>query len=186
MELIEAIYKRRAVRDYTDKSVTKEALMSLLNAAVHAPSAMNTQPWAFVVVQNRERLKDCSDRAKAHLLMSLAPGSPLNAHREVLADPATSIFYNAGTLVIICAKPQGLDPAEDCALAAQNLMLAAHAAGLATCPIGLARAWLNVPEVKQELGIPPDYTPVFPLIVGFPATTPPAVARRDPEIVKWI
>jgi len=63
MELIEAIYKRRAVRDYTDKSVTKETLMSLLNAAVHAPSAMNTQPWAFVVIQNHDRLRDCSARA---------------------------------------------------------------------------------------------------------------------------
>ncbi|MDR3402056.1 MAG: nitroreductase [Chthoniobacter sp.] len=186
MELFDAIYNRRAVRDYTDAVVPRATLMTLLNAAVQAPSAMNSQPWAFAVVTDRARLKDFSDRAKAHFLTLLTPDSPLFGHRDMLSDPATNIFYNAGTLVIFCAKQAGLEPGEDCSLAAQNLMLAAHASGLGTCPIGLARPWLNLPETKSELGIPADDQPVFPVIVGFPAGPTPAVARRDPEIVRWI
>jgi hypothetical protein len=84
----------------------------------------------------------------------------------MLADPNYNIFYNAGTLVVICAKPGGLNPAEDCCLAAQNLMLAAHAAGLGTCPIGFARPWLNLSETKKELALPGDFEAVCPLIVG--------------------
>lgn len=186
MELFDAIYQRRAVRDYTDAVVPKAALMTLLNAAVRAPSAMNSQPWAFAIITDRARLKGFSDRAKAQFLTLLTPDSPLHGHLEILSDPVTNIFYNAGTLVIICAKPAGLEPGEDCSLAAQNLMLAAHASGLGTCPIGLARPWLNLPETKRELGIPAEYKPVFPVIVGFPAGTTPTVARRDPEIVNWI
>lgn len=186
MEIFDAIYQRRAVRDYTDAVVSEAILMTLLNAAVQAPSAMNSQPWAFAIVTDRVRLKDFSDRAKAHFLSLLTPESPLFGHREMLADPATNIFYNAGTLVIICARPVGLEPAEDCSLAAQNMMLAAHASGLGSCPIGLARPWLNLPATKGELGIPVGYAPVFPMIVGFPAGTTPSVSRRHPEVVTWI
>ena len=94
-------------------------------------------------------MKDYSDQAKAHLLEILTPDSPLHSHKDHLSDPAANIFHNAGTLVIICAKMNGIQPAEDCSLAAQNLMLAAHAAGLGTCPIGLARPWLNPPQVRR-------------------------------------
>lgn len=186
MELIDAIYNRRSVRDYTDEAVPKATLTTLLKAAVQAPSAMNTQPWAFAVIADRARLKEYSDRAKAHLLKALTPESPLYDHRESLADPARNIFYNAGTLVIICAKAAGLEPAEDCSLAAQNLMLAAYASGLGSCPIGLSRPWLNLPESKSELGIPAELTPVFPVIIGFAAGTTTKVERRNPEIVSWL
>jgi nitroreductase len=186
MELFDAIYSRRAVRGYTDQVVPKPTVMNLLNAAIQAPSAMNSQPWAFVVITGAARLKDISDRAKAHFLKLLTPESPIFGHRDKFSDPETNIFHDAGTLVIICAKAGGLEPAEDCSLAAQNLMLAAHASGLGTCPIGLARPWLNLPETKAELGIPADCTPVFPVVVGFPAGMMPKVARRELEIVNWI
>lgn len=185
MELMEAIYKRRAVRAYTDRNLDREIVMQLIRAAIQAPSAMNDQPWAFAVVQNRELLKQCSDRAKAHLLATVDARSPLGALRDTLANPEFGIFYGAGTLIVICAKPEGLNPAEDCCLAAQNLMLAACGLGLGTCPIGLARPWLSLPEVKHELGIPPAYQPVFPIIVGFPREEAPPVPRHEPEIVTW-
>jgi len=76
-------------------------------------------------------------------------------------------------------------PAEDCSLAAENLMLAAHAMGLATCPIGFARLWLNRPDVKKELGIPESYAPVFPVVVGFQKEPAHSVERKPPEILFW-
>lgn len=184
MQVMEAIYKRRAVRSFKKTPVSEDILMKLLNAAVQAPSAMNQQPWAFVIIKDRELLKEYSNRAKRFLLGSLEAGSPLHEYRESLADREFNIFYDAGTLVVICAK--GGDPAaaEDSCLAAENFMLAALDFGLATCPVGLARSWLNATEVKRELNIPAAYTAVMPIIVGYPtsAETPP-VSRMAPEIV---
>jgi nitroreductase len=185
MDLMDAIYKRRAVRTYMSKKIDKATVETLIKAAIQAPSALNAQPWAFAVVQDAARLKQYSDRAKAYALESLKPGSPLFSHRDMLANPDFNIFYDAGTLIIICAKPAALNAAEDCCLAAQNLMLAACGMGLGTCPIGFARPWLNLPEVKRELGIPADYAPVFPVIVGFPKEAALPVARKEPEILFW-
>ena len=160
--------------------------MKLLNAAVQAPSAMNRQPWAFVIIEGNDLLKEYSKRAKRFLLGSLEPGSPLHEYRESLADREFNIFDDAGTLVVICAKSGNPEAAEDCCLAAENFMLAALDFGLATCPVGLARSWLNAPEVKRELNIPAAYTAVMPIIVGHPtsAEAPPS-NRLAPEIVIW-
>lgn len=184
MELIEAIYKRRAVRSYTDKTVDRETIQNLLRAAVQAPSGINSQPWAFAVVQERDLLKHYSDRAKAYFMQTMGTMMPAQI-RSMIEDPDFNMFYNADTLILICAKSSEQSAAEDCCLAAQNLMLAACDRELGTCPIGFARPWLNLPEVKKELGIPADYAPILPLIVGYPAGTPPPVARREPEILFW-
>jgi nitroreductase len=56
MQLKEAIHGRRAVRDYTDQPADKAAVTTLIEAAIRAPSAINQQPWAFVVVQDKALL----------------------------------------------------------------------------------------------------------------------------------
>jgi nitroreductase len=186
MELKEAIYTRRAVRAYDAKPLPKETVESLLQAAVQAPSAMNQQPWAFVIIQGAELLRQFSERAKASLLESMDSHSPLHEYRDMLGNPDFDIFYGAGTLIVICAKSAGLNTAEDCCLAAQNLMLAACDLGLGSCPIGFARQWLSRSEIKEELGIPSDFTPIFPVIVGYPKGEWPPVARHAPPVLAWI
>lgn len=183
MDLKEAIFNRRAVRAYTSQRVDQKILHDLFKCAAQAPSAMNLQPWAFVVIEGGSRLRHYSERSKTHLLENLSTGDPLDSIREMLVDPEMNIFYDSETLVIICAKDQSSQAAEDCALAAQNLMLMAHASGLGTCPIGLARSWLNKDSVKEELGIPANYVPVFPMIVGHPSGRTPTTARHEPEII---
>jgi len=185
MDVQEAICKRRSVRDYTDHPVDKATVRSLIQAATFAPSAVNHQPWAFAVVQDKTLLKRYSDRAKV-LFAKTTDLSSMPPHiRTMLADPAFDIFYNADTLIIICAKPIGQHPDWDCCLAGQNLMLAAHGMGLGTCPIGFAWPLLKQPDVKRELNIPPEFDPVLPIIVGYPTKPPPAVPRNDPEILCW-
>ena len=184
MTLIQAIYERRAVRDYTNVAVPRAKIMELLHAAVQAPSAVNQQPWAFAVFHEKEKLKSYSDRAKSHFAQTLDAPAPEQL-QNMLTDPDFNIFYNASTLIVICARPGETNAAEDCCLAAQNLMLAAYAMGLVTCPIGLAHPWLNLPAVKAELGIPAQLTPVFPVIVGYAASQPPGVPRNPPEILVW-
>jgi nitroreductase len=185
MELIEALYTRRAIRSFEDKQVDKETISTLIHAAIQAPSAMNSQPWAFAVVQDRNLLRDYSTRAKTYALSTLGNEPHAREWESILSRPDYDIFHGAPTLIIICAKPDGLVPAEDCSLAAANLMLAAHAKGLGTCPIGFARLWLNLPEVKSELGIPANYSPVFPVVVGYQKGPAHPVERRAPEVLFW-
>ncbi len=137
------------------------------------------------MIQDSAQLKILSDRAKAHALAHLDAHAP-HGFRETLSSPDTNLFYDAGTLILICATASGGFTPGDCCLAAQNLMLAAHAMGLGTCPIGLALGWFNLPEAKRELGIPAGYTPVLPLIVGHPREHPSKPERHPPEVLRWI
>lgn len=105
----DVIYARRAVRSYQADVVDEVRIRALLDAAVHAPTAMHQEPWRFIVVQNRELLKRISDRAKGMVLSEAAhhgnllksPGAAGDGIASVLADPAFNIFYDAGTLIII-------------------------------------------------------------------------------------
>jgi len=181
--ILDAIHARRAVRSYAPDRVDEGAIRTLLAAAVHAPTGVHAEPWAFVVIQDRALLEKYSARAKERLLAQ--PGHLSGGLRDLVAAPGFNIFYDAGTLVVICARPLGPWVVADCWLAAENLMLAACGLGLATCPIGFAVELLSSPDVKAELGIPAEVSVVAPIIVGVPRGPTPAVARKDPLILSW-
>jgi nitroreductase len=185
MDVIEAIKGRRAVRDYAPEPLEREQIAELIGTAVLAPSAMNRQPWTFAVVQDKARLERWSAAAKRHVLASLGARPELQHFRETLASDSFNIFYNAPALIVISATAEDEFTATDCALAAQTLMLAAHAGGLGTCWIGFAHGWLNTPEGRSELGIAPTHVPVAPIILGRPRQSPLAPPRRPPEI-RWM
>jgi nitroreductase len=158
--VMDAIYRRRSVRAYTAEPVDRGTIRALLAAAVRAPTAVHAEPWAFVIVQDRDRLKRLSDRAKP-LFLEQARVAHLDrgGHAlDIFASPDFNIFYDAGTLIVICATSSGPFVVADCWLAAQNLMLASWAIGLGTCAIGSAVPLLNTNEVKHELGIPANNT----------------------------
>ncbi|MFI4889169.1 MAG: nitroreductase family protein [Steroidobacterales bacterium] len=185
MDVSEAINGRRSVREFTAAAVDEATIRRLIAAAVHAPSAMNEQPWRFTVVRDQPVLDRLSREAKVHMLANLPAGEHSSRFQSTLGDPAFQIFYHAPALILISATAAAPWIAEDCAMAAENLMLAAHAAGLGTCWIGFAQGYLNTPAGKNLLGLPPASIPVAPLIVGHPKSQPPAVPRKDPEI-RWL
>ena len=182
MELMDAIRSRRAVRDYTDAPVERSVIERLIDAAILAPSAMNLQPWAFAVLLGRERIEAYAKRAKEWLLASLAQTSYEPAIRHMLEDPQFVLFYHAPALVVVLAKSSGTQSAEDCCLAAENLMLAARSEGLGSCWIGFARPWLDLPTTKAELNLPEHYHVVAPIILGYPKTWPESHGRKPAEI----
>jgi nitroreductase len=187
MGAMDAIYKRRAVRDYTSQKIDKATIQTLLDAAVHAPTAVHEEPWAFAVIQDKGILKRLSDTAKSLLASGADSIHPLQAGHasDRFTNPEFNAFYNAGTLIIICGKPLGPFVAADCWLAAENLMLAACANGLGTCAIGLSVTALNTPQWKKELGISVEMTAFAPIVVGIPGCETPAVPRKQPEILSW-
>jgi nitroreductase len=185
MDINTAIFGRRSVREYTALSVDPQIIRSLIDAAVHAPNAVNQQPWTFTVVRDQTVLGRISDGAKRHMLATMPPSRHSDYFRPRLSDPNFHIFYHAPVLVLISVIEQGPWIVEDCALAAENLMLAAHAAGLGTCWIGFAQSFLNTPDGKKALDLPTAWVSVAPIIVGHPKAAIPAVSRREP-VVKWV
>jgi nitroreductase len=185
MELEQAIYARRAVREFTTEPVDQGMLRRLIDAAIQAPSAVNEQPWSFTVVQDKVQLTQISRKSKAHVLRAPPAGVPAHHLEELLRDPDFDIFYGAPALIVISSVNEGPWAVENCSLAAQNLMLAACAAGLGTCWIGFAQKWLATRDGKATLGISSSELPVAPIIVGYPRSSPPAVPRKEPQI-RWI
>jgi nitroreductase len=185
MDLNDAILGRRAVRAYTQAPVSEETIRHLIDRAVQAPSAVNAQPWTFTVVRDQTVLDGISRNAKSHMLAT-ATASPHAGHfQPMLEDANFHIFYHAPVLILISAVAQGAWIVEDCSLAAENLMLAAFAAGLGSCWIGFAQSFLNTPEGKQALGVPDAWVSVAPIIVGYPQVVPPPVPRHEPQI-RWV
>jgi nitroreductase len=189
--VLEAIRTRRAVRAYAPDRPGEGSIRMLLDAAIHAPTAMHMEPWGFVIIQDKALLKRYSDRAKVMLLEEhaelLKPFGPSPRERmDKLADPAFNIFYDAGTLIVVCRTISGPYAEADCWLAAENLMLAAHAEGLGSCCIGFAIGLLNEPDVKVELGIPEQGAAVAPIIVGVPLGPVWRASRKPPQILRWI
>jgi nitroreductase len=183
MDLKEAIYTRRSVREFDDRQVDDGTIRDLIDAAVQAPSAINQQGWSFCAVRDRELLGQISQKAKAYMLETLGADGSSHHLRQLLNDERFDIFYHAPLLIVI-AETVAETPwaVEDCALAAQNLMLAAHGAGLGSCWIGFSQAWLGTPEGKTALKLPLSYRPVAPIIVGYPKSKLAFVPRKDPEI----
>ena len=195
ISVLDAIRARRSIRSFAADPVDAVNVHALLDAAVHAPTAMHAEPWLFAVIQDRAALKRYSDCAKSlllngtvhHDLHALSPTSPSSGFLRAVSEPAFNIFYDAGTLILICGRSTNAFVAADCWLAAQNLMLAAPALGLGTCCIGSALAAVNTPAIKDDLGIPSDVTVFAAIIVGVPAGPAPTASagRKEPLILSW-
>jgi nitroreductase len=185
MDLNDAISGRRSTRAFTAETVDDQSIRRLIDAAVHAPNASNGQEWTFTVVRDQALLDRISEAAKSFMLATLPGGSQSDRYRTSLQDPAFQIFYHAPALILISGVAQAPWVVEDCALAAENLMLAAYGQGLGTCWIGFAQSYLNTPEGKNALSLPATWVPVAPIIVGHPTIKPGFVARREPEI-RWV
>lgn len=185
MELTDVIAARHSVRAYTDEPVSRETLEQLLQVAVQAPTAMNTQSWAFGVIQGADKLAAYSERTKAFMLENLDKYPALERYRSVMASPDFNIFHGAPALINVFTKPGAVTPDIDCSMAAYNIMLAATERGLGTCWIGFFCFYLNLPEVKREFGVPEDYRVIAPIIVGHPAGETPAVEKAPADVIFW-
>jgi nitroreductase len=146
---------------------------------------MNEQPWHFTVITDKAILDEISARAKSWMLANMPEMRQTGHFRDLLADPSFNLFYSAPALVVI-SVPAGLQWAtEDCALAAQNLMLAAVDQGLGTCWVGFAQGWLTSREGRDFLNLAPDKVVAAPIAVGYPKA-PQALVPRKAIALSWI
>ncbi len=165
MEVLRAIRERRSVRQFRSDKIPERDLTIILDAARWAPSAGNLQPWVFVVVEKEQLKKEISRAAYDQDFISTAPVVIV-----VCADvKRSSSVYGERGRSLYCIQ--------DTAAATQNILLAAHALGYATCWVGAFKE----NEVKRLLRLPEDVRPVAIVPVGVAAYRAAAPARLPLE-----
>ena len=180
MELEKAINGRRSVRGYLEKPVPDEVVQAILKAGAMAPSAMNVQPCRFIVITDRNKIRELSDKVKEKAGL-LGVGLKIAESLKVKEDV---IFYGAPLVILIVAGKNDW-AAIDCSLAAQNMMLRAYDLGLGSCFIGFAMSLKSDRETLRSLGINDSQELYCPLIFGYPKNWPhPKV--REPKVQKEI
>lgn len=188
-EVFKNIFSRRSIRDFLPESVPDHVIRELIAAGTYAPSAVNKQPWRFLVIKNRELMNRLSDKAKElWIALDASAANPeIIRLANMVSRPNFNIFYNAPLLIMIFAHPNAFSPQIDCALAAENMMLAARSLGIGSCWIGLASPLGQVPAVMSELGVPAEYKLVGSLIFGLPAKLNQKAPKREENVIlNWI
>ena len=183
-ETLKTIHERRSVRAFKPDRITKEELTTILEAGIAAPSAMNRQPWHFTAIQNQEIIRRIEDENRG--IVFSTPENAANANR--LNDPAHRSFYNAPTVIMFSGDIQNPWSICDCALAMQNMVLAAKSLSIGTCIIGstgFAFQAVGLKDWFHEIGVPQGYSPLFAIAVGY-AAADSEPKPRNKECVNFV
>jgi nitroreductase len=185
--IFSVIRERQSVRNYADRKVPDDSIRKVIAAGIQAPTALGLQPWQFVVVRDRDLMRKASDYCKP-ILVEKIEEEPRNPGTDIflaaLRDPEYSIFYNAPVLILVLGAREVVSSVIDCALCAENMLLAAWALGLGSCWVGSAALVGQNPDLLAALKVPDDHQIVAPLIFGYPAPLPPKLERRKPRITR--
>lgn len=163
MDLLSIIKGRRSIRSFQDKEISREHLITILEAGIWAPSGSNIQPWEFILVDDETMIKK---------IKLLSPG----------------LYGVPKALIVLCINEKKSEKAGrqgrslavmDISMAAQNMMLMAYSLGLGSCPI----VSFNKQGLKQLLDMPEEVDPVLMISLGYPEEWPSPPARRPLEEV---
>ncbi|HEY3414971.1 MAG TPA: nitroreductase family protein [Armatimonadota bacterium] len=150
LETLKAIKTRRSIRQYESRPVPAGLVTQLLAAAMQAPSACNQQPWEFVVIDDRA-------------ILDAIPTYHANAEMCLQAPLA----------ILVCADTRALKAVdhwiEDCSAATQNLLLAAHDAGLGAVWTAVRADPAREAAFQRTLNLPAGITPLALVPIGYPA-----------------
>ncbi|MCD8286414.1 MAG: nitroreductase family protein [Clostridia bacterium] len=171
METLQALYTRRSVRTFQPRPVEEDKIHELLKAAMSGPCCVNAREWEFIVVTDHDTLCAMAD----------ANGRP------------AQLLKGAPLAILVCAnlneafKPAPEYYAIDCAIAAQNICLAAHALGLGACWLGTWPQMQRVEAQAELLSLPAHILPQSVIAIGYPSTAPAEAARDlyDPSKVHF-
>ena len=176
---LDVIMTRTSIRSFTGEPVSQEQLETILKAGMAAPTAMNSQPWRFVVVTDQEKIAQVFGQG-----------------------PRSGMFNTAGAVIVVCGestsmrKPFGQPDAEevemenifwyeDCSAATENILLAAHALGLGAVWTAGYPGMERVAPIAKALGIPEKVIPLCVIPVGIPAESPAPKDKWKPEYIHW-
>lgn len=159
---LENIFTRHSVRDFTGEAIKKEDIMLLLKAGMSAPTAVNRQPWSFVVVEERETLEALRDKLPYAKMLQKA-----GAAIVVCGLPDRSKIINAAAKIVVGVS-LGDFWITDCSAASENILLAAHALGLGAVWTAVFPNGELIENVRKILAIPADVIPLNVIPIGVP------------------
>lgn len=185
MKIMEALARRRAVREFRAEPVSPAVLKELAEAAVLAPSYMNLQPWSFTIISDAAAVSKMGLEAGQYLRANLTPASPFFGARKEIEAPHFDAFYGAPALVVVNATAEGPLAESSCVMAAYALMLAAESMGFGSCYVSHALPWMRTAEGRKALHLERDQLPVAPVVVGCPVADAVSPGRFHPKI-HWV
>lgn len=166
---IEVIHQRKSVRHFTDRQVTKEQLTILLKAAMAAPTAVNKQPWSFVVVTEKETLQKLAEILPyAKMTAQASAAIVVNGDMNKALDGVWKEFW-----------------IQDCSAATQNILLAAESMGLGAVWTGVYPTDKLVNSVRKSLNIPDSQVPLCVIPIGYPTGEDKPKNKWKPENIHW-
>ncbi len=169
METLKAILTRRSIRSYKSKKIPQAKINQIIKAAMYAPSAMNYQPWHFIVLDDRKDIDQIC-----------------------IINPHADMVKQATLAIIICGDSKleiNIDYlVQDCSAATQNALLAIH-------NLGLGGVWVSsypnkdiIEGLRKYFGIPENIVPISIIALGYPAEQPSAEDRFNKSRIhynKW-
>jgi nitroreductase len=194
MDVFEAIHSQRAMRRLKPDPVPDELIWKVLDAAIHAPSGGNRQPWGFVVITGPEKKRQIGEwyldgwNKTYGPMREAALANPAGARTFRSADHLANNIATVPVLIFACVDPGGVAAVSGSGAnvfpAVQNLMLAARALGLGTTLTTLHR--MHEAEVKELLGIPENIETLAMIPMGWPqGNFGPTQRRPVEEVTHW-
>lgn len=166
MNTLEAILTRRSIRRYKDQPVEKEKIDKILKAAMYAPSSHNSQPWHFIVIDNKEILNKIAD---VHPYAKMCRESPVG----ILICGDREIENLEGYIAL------------NCAVAAENILLAAHELDLGSVWIAVYPRQERIKIFKELFNLPDTILPIAMIAIGYPDEKKNQPERFKPERIHY-
>lgn len=168
MDTIECIYQRRSIRKFKEDPIDEGLIDQLLKAAMAAPSACNKQPWAFYVVQNKDK-------------------------KEALRKVSKYSNHQAPLVIVVCGNiKRSLSTKandfwiQDCSAAIENILLASTALGLGSLWCGVYPVRSSIKRTKAILDLPKEMVPLGLIYLGYPHEVKSPRTQYDDSFVYWI
>lgn len=166
---IETIMTRTSIRSFTDRAVSADTVEILLRAGMAAPTAVNLQPWHFVVVNDRAKIDELGGNGRQ-----------------------SQMWHESPLVIVVCGNMEkameGVGQAfwvQDCSAATENILLAAHSLGLGAVWTGCYPIEERVANISQVLGLPEHIVPLCAIVMGYPNESPQPKDKWKPENVSY-
>lgn len=178
--IFDNMLSRRAVRKFTVQKVSNAQIDTIMKYAIYAPSSLNKQPWQIRIVKNEQWLTELNNR-----FLKYAEGKKFQGSAANYREPGFSIFHHAPVFIVIARDKTNPVSSLDCGIILQNILLAAHASGLGTCPLGTVVPAMNRDENRDllaALNISDEYEVAINVALGYAAQNPPVKQRYADKI----
>jgi nitroreductase len=210
----EVILSRRSTRAFKKEPIPDFMIRRILEAGRFAPSAGNMQPWKFAVIKSPEILEAMeNDAAKIARRMMFVLDYTRSRFRQIFLKPVSKffirllhnelhpvpfgllneiaagrapVFHHAPTIILLLEDQRGVSsPPMDIGICGQNIVLAAHSMGAATCWIGLIKLLMYDPKWKKFFGVKYPYKLNVCIALGWPKVDSDGQVPRETQMVEW-